>query len=378
MEKLAIIGASYLQLPLIQKAKDMGYETHVFAWAADDVGEKEADVFYPISIIEKDEILETCRRIGICGICSIASDLAMVTVNYVAHHLGLTGNSPRATEQTTNKYAMRQRFFAKGVPSPKSVRVEELDELGADFVYPLIVKPADRSGSRGISKIFSPEELPAAVEAAHRESFSKEVLVEEFAEGTEYSVECISWKGNHTLLAITEKYTTGAPHFVEVGHLQPAPLTQEQVERIRDLTFFTLDSLEFENGASHTELKVSDEEEYTIIEVGGRMGGDTIGSTLVHLTTGVDFIRAVIDVACGRAPQAEVVKRRCYAAVHFILSEKDLNTLKAIYDKHPEYLVEETMFAEITDTNVLDSSQRFGYFILQAKEAADLLPYLRS
>ena len=86
---LAIIGASYLQLPLIEKAKEMGYTTHVFAWAAGDVGETAADYFYPISIVEKEEILQKCRQIGICGICSIASDLAMVTVNYVSEMMGL-------------------------------------------------------------------------------------------------------------------------------------------------------------------------------------------------------------------------------------------------------------------------------------------------
>ena len=84
MKKLAIIGASYLQEPLIEKAKSMGIETHVFAWAAGDVGEKSADYFYPISIVEKDEILKRCREIGIDGICTIASDLAVITVNYVA------------------------------------------------------------------------------------------------------------------------------------------------------------------------------------------------------------------------------------------------------------------------------------------------------
>ena len=88
-QKLAIIGASYLQLPLIQSAKRRGIETHVFAWQSGDVGEKEADFFYPISTVEKEQILDECRRIGIDGICSIASDLAMITVNYVAEQMGL-------------------------------------------------------------------------------------------------------------------------------------------------------------------------------------------------------------------------------------------------------------------------------------------------
>ena len=83
-KNITIIGASYLQLPLIEKAKAMGYTTHVFAWAADDVGEREADFFYPISITEMEQIAEKCREIEIVGICSIASDLACVTVNYVA------------------------------------------------------------------------------------------------------------------------------------------------------------------------------------------------------------------------------------------------------------------------------------------------------
>ena len=89
MKRIAIIGASYLQAPLIQKAKSMGIETHVFAWAAGDIGEDLADYFYPISIQDKERILETCRALNIDGVCSIASDLAAVTVNYVAMKLSL-------------------------------------------------------------------------------------------------------------------------------------------------------------------------------------------------------------------------------------------------------------------------------------------------
>lgn len=145
-KKIAIIGASYLQLPLIQKAKELGYETHVFAWKANDVGEKVADYFYPISIVEKERILKKCREIGICGICSIASDLAVITVNYVAEELGLNGNSLETTDVSTNKYLMRQIFKKNGDPSPKSMKVDldtDLDKI--NIIYPVIVKPTDRS-----------------------------------------------------------------------------------------------------------------------------------------------------------------------------------------------------------------------------------------
>ena len=150
-KKIAIIGASYLQEPLIEKAKEKGLETHVFAWAAGDVGEKSADFFYPISIVEKDEILEKCREIGIDGICSIASDLAAIAVNYVAEKMGLVGNPMSCVEVSTNKHKMRRCFEEHGDPSPKSIQVNSIDDLkGIDLKYPIIVKPVDRSGSRGI------------------------------------------------------------------------------------------------------------------------------------------------------------------------------------------------------------------------------------
>ena len=154
MKKLAIIGASYLQEPLIQKAKQMGIETHVFAWEAGDVGEKSADYFYPISIVEKDAILDKCREIGIAGICSIASDLAAITVNYVASAMGLTGNSLEATRKSTNKHEMRLAFERRGDPSPRSYLVEDCDGLEKlELAFPVIVKPTDRSGSLACENI---------------------------------------------------------------------------------------------------------------------------------------------------------------------------------------------------------------------------------
>ena len=146
MKNLAIIGASYLQLPLIKKAKEMGYITHVFAWAANDVGEKEADFFYPISIVEKEEILKKCREINIAGICSIASDLAVITVNYVANEMGLTANSMDCTLKSTNKHLMRKAFEKNGDPSPRSFLVDKSTNLNQiNIKYPAIVKPTDRS-----------------------------------------------------------------------------------------------------------------------------------------------------------------------------------------------------------------------------------------
>ena len=230
---LAIIGASYLQLPLINKAKEMGYTTHVFAWAADDVGENAADYFYPISIRDVDNITEQCRKIGVCGICSIATDLGNYTVNYVAEKLGLVGNSMESTMKCTNKYLMRQAFLKCGDPSPVGLLIDDKTNLDSiDISYPAIVKPTDRSGSKGITLVKNAEGMKDAVERALSLSFEKRVLIENLLDGDEYSVEGISYKGEHHILAITQKYTTGSPHFIETGHREPVNLNVDMVENI--------------------------------------------------------------------------------------------------------------------------------------------------
>ncbi len=375
MKRLAVIGASYLQMPLIETAKQMGYETHVFAWKAGAPGETAADVFYPISITEKEEILEQCRALGICGICSIASDLAMRTVSYVAEALGLPANTVEAAECAMNKHRMREAFFAHGDPCPGSMLVRDASDLkGRKLTFPMIVKPLDRSGSRGITKVFRAEDLPSAIEAAKAQGFVKQALAEEFAEGNEYSAECISVDGVHKMLAVTEKFTTGAPHFIETGHLEPSGLSEEQYRRVEMIVTHALDSLGLTTGASHSEFKIDAEGTIRLIEIGGRMGGDMIGSDLVPLTTGIDFVKAVIQCAVGEPADLTVHAHAGAAGIRFLFDDADRAVLEQVKREHPEYLVR--MELQDGDEPVTDSSSRHGYFLMKADSREDLLPYL--
>ena len=365
---IAIIGANDFQNQLILRAKAMGYITHAFAWQCGDVGERTADYFYPVSIVEKERILEICRAVRPVGVCSIASDLAAITVNYVAEGLGLVGNGMVSAMTATNKRLMRLAFEKAGLPSCKSIPVNEDTDLSAlPIQYPLIVKPTDRSGSRGIRKVTDPAELPAAVRFAREPSFEKKVLVEEFAEGREYSVEYLSWRGEHRFLAVTEKFTTGAPLFVETGHLQPPRhMDSATLAKIQALVPRVLDSLGVKYGASHTELKVDEKGDIRLIECGARMGGDCIGSDLVPLSTGVDFVRGVIDVACGREPDTAPADKTCVAAVRFLFSQSDLDALERIRRENPESLYRVSEIQPIDGHEIHDSSTRYGYYILTA------------
>ncbi len=365
MKKIAIIGANSFQNRLILKAKEMGYETHVFAWECGDVGEQTADFFYPISIVEKEQILDKCKEIGIDGIASIASDLAVITVNYVAENMGLVCNSYEDSYVCTNKYAMRAAFERAGVPVPRYTKVSKTpapEELKG-FTFPLIVKPTDRSGSRGITKVNSFAELGRAVENALSQSFEKSAVIEEFIRGDEYSCECVSYQGKHHFLALTKKYTTGAPAFIETGHKQPSDIPEEFKQGIIEQIFKALTALNIKNGASHSEFRLGDNGEARIIEIGARMGGDCIGSDLVYLSTGVDFVRAVVDIACGKAPDLAPVHGPQNAVIKFVFDEKDLRVLeevKADSGKNLHYVsdMDTSNIGKITD-----SSNRVGYYI---------------
>lgn len=363
-KKIAILGAALFQEPAISKAQELGLETHVFAWAAGDRGEKMADYFYPISIREKDEILEKCREIGIDGIISIASDLAMETVNYVAEKMGLPGNSIEATKISTNKHWMRKAFEENGDPSPRSMLVDSGTDFNSiDMKFPLIVKPTDRSGSRGVNKVYDRKKLRDAIIRAREYSFEGKAVVEEFAEGDEYSIEYISFENKHYFLQATAKITTGAPFFIETGHRQPAPLSEEMLERIKKISEHALDTLGLRNGAAHIELKI-DGDDINIIEIGGRMGGDFIGSDLVQLSTGYDFVKGVIKVAIGEDPEVPETLESNKAGVNFIIDRKDVEAYEQFKKEHPGTIIREHIDSDLSDA-VTDSSNRHGYYIFR-------------
>ncbi|MCH3967668.1 MAG: ATP-grasp domain-containing protein [Atopobiaceae bacterium] len=370
--KLAVIGASELQEPLIEKAHELGLVTHVFAWEAGDIGERTADVFHPISIVEKDAIAAECARVGVDGVATIASDLANITVASVADELGLTANSLGCVARSTNKHLMRETFEAAGCPSPRSrlVRKGEIPDL-SDMCCPLIVKPTDRSGSRAITKVDGPmgtsafeASLASALEAAWDQSFEGAALVEEWLEGQEYSVEFCSWQGHHTFLALTQKQTTGAPHFIETGHLEPAPVDAETLERVRSVVGHALDALGVTCGASHSEIKIAPDGSIGIVEIGSRMGGDCIGSDLVHLSTGVDFVRAVVQVALGEEPDLTPTGPTGPAEVRYILGQADLDEMHHLQVTDPGRIVRMSEIRPL-DHEVTDSGSRFGFYIVR-------------
>jgi biotin carboxylase len=363
MKKLAILGASYLQKPLVLKANSMSIETHVFAWDNDEAVCKEcADYFHPISVLEKEKILECCIQIGIDGITTIATDSCVPTISFIAEKLNLISNTYHSALLSTNKSKMRNAFREQNVLSPKSITIDFFDISDySDFSFPLVVKPTDRSGSRGVAKVENTEDLKVAILNGINESFENKVVVEEFISGVEVSVESISWDGEHKILAVTDKITTGSPYFVEIAHHQPSQLTEDILNKIRTETIKALNSLHIKYGASHSEFKITENGIVYAIEVGARMGGDFIGSHLVQLSTGYDFLEGIINIALGEFDLnlVNIVNSKC-AGIYFLCRET-VNLLP-YFESYNLFDYEKNIFYDNLN-QVKNSNDRSGYLV---------------
>lgn len=364
--KIAIIGANESIDFLINRAKEKGYETHVFAWQVGDPGEKSADFFYPISVADKEKILEVCKNLQIDGVASITSDFAVNTVNYVARNLGLTCNSEKSDYAARDKYEMRKALKEAGLYTPWFIKIDKNTDLEClnNIIFPVIVKPIDLWSSKGISKVNNFSELKESIDYAISVSLSGEAIIESFIEGPEYSAECICQNGECHILAYTKKTTTGYPHYIEICHSEPAEISANLLPMLNNTIKKAVKSLGITNSAAHAEFKILENDEIGIIEIGARTGGGCIGTDLVKLSTGYDYLGMVIDVACGKPLDFSKSNHYKNAYVTFFLSNDDVQKYYQLSDKEKEN-VERMVDHGHYNSNPTNNADRHGYYIIR-------------
>lgn len=307
-KKIMILGASILQLPAIVTAKNMNLDVVVVDMNPDAVGFDVPEVICEIiSTIDAQSILKAAKKHRIDGIMTLATDMPMQSVAMTCKELGLVGISEDTALKATNKAYMRDALKEKAVPVPMYFRVKGKEEF-FDAVnkiqtagYKCIVKPADNSGSRGVDLISKESNMDKVYEYTSGFSRSGEIVVEEYMEGPEVSVETLAYDGVVHVIQITDKQTTGAPYFVEMGHSQPSCLSEDVKKRIAQIAIEANKAIGIENGPSHTEIKVT-KDGPKIVELGARLGGDCITTHLVPLSTGVDMVESSIKIALGEKP----------------------------------------------------------------------------
>lgn len=365
MKKLAIIGANKPLESFYKQAKKLGYYLIGIAYEEGAICKKYCDKFYPISFADKESVLEVCKKEKIDGIISFSLESALPTLIYVAQSMGLVSNSFECAKKLENKYSMRECFTANGIPNPLYKIVRSKDELDiVNIPYPCIVKPVDSGGSQGVTKVNNFTELRKAFDRAIEYSRKGGVIIEQYIDGREFSVEYISHNGKHYHLQITDKTTSGEPYFVELAHHQPAQIPINIVDRIKCMVEKALTVLSIENSASHTEIKLNSKGELYIIEIGARMGGDCITSDLVRLSTGYDMVKGCIELATGsfRVPKIE---NRCFSGIYFYSNltpfVADVISNRNMY---PEIVEVELEPKPITETKC--NADRMGYFIYRS------------
>jgi biotin carboxylase len=304
--KMMIVGAGRDQTPIIKKAREMGFETIVISVAGDYPGLQVADKSYDIDTRQKEAILEIARSEGICGIVSDQLDAAVPTVAYVAERLGLAGIGYDCALKFTNKYAMRQLCKEIGAPVLKHFQASSLDQalLSAKHIkFPLIIKPVDSGGSRGVTKVSSLGELEDRFQNTLNYSVSGKVLLEEYFPASEIVVEGFVSDYEVTHLTTADRYYFALPNmFVPSRTLFPSLLDPNLKNRIIELDRRMMRHSGLKFGVTHSEYLFDREtEEVRLVETAARGGGVLISSDLIPLACGINVTELLIELASGKA-----------------------------------------------------------------------------
>ena len=378
MKKIMILGASILQLPAIEKAIEMGLEVIAIDMDPNAVGFKVPGVVKEvISTIDTPAILEAAKRHQINGIMTLASDMPMQSVAVVSHEMGLVGISEDTALKATNKAFMRDALKEAGVPVPMYFRVKGLIDFKKAVErirvsgYKCIVKPADNSGSRGVDLLKEDNDLNTAYDYTVNYSRGGEIVVEEFMEGPEVSVETLAVDGDVHVIQITDKLTTGAPYFVEMGHSQPSQLSEDTRKKIAEIAIAANKAIGIQNGPSHTEIKVT-KDGPKIVELGARLGGDCITTHLVPLSTGVNMVEQSIRIALGEKPDLEA-KWKKGSAIRYLKTDTGIiKNIKGVSEAEsvPGVIQVSIVHGEGEQVGEIKSSvDRAGFVIAQAEDA---------
>lgn len=301
-----VLGARHAQLPLFEAIRRRGLRIAAIDPDPDAIGLAMADHTLVADLADDATCLAFARSLDVGAVVTFAADYPVPLLARIAATFGLPGISTAAADAATDKLHMRRALADAGISIPRWFHAENLTEARAamhSIDGPIVVKPRRSSGSRGVTGL-DPDDTDALGDAvAEAASFGDRpgVLIEQQIIGPELSIESFAVDGNCTVLARTDKSTTGPPHFVEIGHSQPADLSTVGAAAIDTLVIAATLALGIDNGLAHTEVRVGPDGP-VVIEVAARAGGGCIASHLIPLSTGIDAADLALAAALGERP----------------------------------------------------------------------------
>lgn len=375
-QSVLVFGVGVLQQSIILRAKAMGLFVVGIDPCEDAACRDDVDAFEVVGGQDYELTLEVARKYGVSALVTAATDKPLVMMARVAEELGLNFFSEDTAIWSTDKIQMKRRFMEGGVPCAhgRLVGCAE-DAQGLDF--PVICKPRDNSGSRGVKLCRNMSELQICIDEALEHSRLDTVLVEEYIDGKEYSIEALHYNGRSEVIQFTEKRTTPFPYNVELGHIQPAGLSDEQKSMISDIICRTAECMNFENCPSHTELKIN-ERGIFVIETSPRLGGDYITSTLTPLSTGINIEDQLLHISLGDDIDTVTGKTDKAAGVCFFsLPVGKITDISSQISEAPSWPDVESFHLSLKVGDrigqITNSLNRYGHLIVAGEKAADIV-----
>lgn len=308
-----ILGASRYYARSIRKARSLGYRVIAVDRDAGAEGFRDADHHEVVDITNRDGVLTAARALGIDAIVPL-NDFGVETAAFVAHHLQLPGISVQAAAMATRKTLMRQAWDAAGLPQPRwrqaGAAASALAAARELATFPLIVKPADSHGgaSRGVSVARNEAELHTAIAFAQSAyAADPEIVLEEWIDGLEHSVETVTWQGETRVLVVSDKVKTPLPYRVDKSVDYPTSLAPAERDALCRVVIAAVRSLGITIGAAHVELCTTPQGP-VLFELGARCGGGGTPDPIVPYVSGVDMLAEVVRIHAGDRP-ANLVPR---------------------------------------------------------------------
>jgi len=305
MKKVLMLGGSLYQTYAIKEAVKMGYYVITCDYLPSNPGHQFAHEYHNVSTTDKEAVLELAKRLSIDGVVAYASDPAAPTAAYVSEKLGLPTSPYKSVEILSKKHLFRKYLADHGfnVPYAKSYTSYEEAEKDVDsFKLPIMVKPVDSSGSKGINKLTDKTKLKSYFEDALSYSRDKIVILEEFIEkqGPQISGDAFSVNGKLVFHCLgNEFYSTNVDKdFAPLGECWPSIMPQSVIDQLTEDLQRLISSLKMESTAYNVEAIYGKDGKIYILELGARSGGSLIPQ-ITALATGVDMVPYVIKAAMG-------------------------------------------------------------------------------
>ena len=301
MKRILIIGAGFLQSFVIKKAKEMGYYTITIDKNQNSIGFSYADEYGIVDIVDQEACLKFAQEKEVDGVMTAATDYGVLSAAYTAQQMNLPGLKYEVAKVVKNKYMVRRTLFENKIDDISQYYeisdISQLDEVGGRIHFPVMVKPCDGSGSKAAKRVDSISDLMQACDEAIEASLIGRALIEDFIEGKEYGVESFVYDGQVHVLGVMGKHMTNPPDYAELGHRIPSKLPIEKT--VKEVAQNAIKALGINFGAVNMDILVTSDNRICIVDIGARMGGNLIGSHIIPLGTGIDYMGNLIRASVG-------------------------------------------------------------------------------